>query len=113
MSDETLGKITAALFVTVLLIIIINSITGCVTTKTVVTGPNNYRLEQSIKAFGGGNIEKAAQQLGGTLKVYNLDGTPLVDVDLNTGQEAEGMTSDIQVLLKGIELGKILADKVP
>ncbi len=108
MSDETIGRMSAAIFIATLLAIVITFLGGCATVTKKVTGPNGYGYTESITAFGGGNIEKAAQSFGGTLKVYNPDGTPLVDVVLKSEQESEGMTRDIQAILAGMEFFKTL-----
>lgn len=83
--------------------VLILFLAGCATVETTITGPG-YRYVERIRAIGGGNIEKVSKTLGGTLKVFNEDGTPLVDVELDSVQETEGMTSDMEAILTGLRM---------
>lgn len=77
---------------------------GCAHMVNKATGPHGYEYKTSITAIGGGSIERAIQSMGGTLKVYGEDGKPLVDVEIDSSQDAEGMTSDAQAILAGLKL---------
>jgi uncharacterized protein YceK len=94
--------VTAIAFATFVLILTILS--GCATVTKTVTGPDGYGYTESITAFGKGSIKEATQSFGGTLKVYNPDGTPLVDVTLDSEQWGEGVASDNQAILAGLRL---------
>ena len=86
-------------------------LSGCASVTKTVTGPGGYKYQESITAFGGGSIEKATQTFGGTLKVYNVDGTPQVEVALDSAQKGEGLTSDPAVLKQLVLLmGQIMAN---
>lgn len=85
---------------------------SCATIETTITGPG-YKYKERITAIGGGSIEKASQSLGGKLKVYNEDGSPLVDVELQSNQDAEGMTSDMEAILAIVKLVGSLASPSP
>lgn len=92
--------------------ILIMFLPGCATIETTITGPG-YKYKERITAIGGGSIEKASQSLGGKLKVYKEDGTPLVDVELDSTQQAEGVVSDMEAILAGLRLLGSLALPVP
>jgi starvation-inducible outer membrane lipoprotein len=77
---------------------------GCATVSKTVKGPEGYKYIESITAVGGGNIEKATQSFGGTLKVYNEDGSVRVEVELDSAQEGEGTTSDAEAILAVVNL---------
>ena len=92
--------------------ILIMFLPGCATIETTITGPG-YKYKERITAIGGGSIEKASQSLGGKLKVYSESGTPLVDVELDSTQQAEGVMSDMEAILAGLKLLGSLALPVP
>ena len=106
------NRAVTTIIVIALLILAANMTTGCATVMKEVTGPDGYGYKERIRAFGGGNIEKAAQSFGGTLKVFNPDGSPLVEVIMQSEMESEGMTSDMEAILAGmgflIKMGTIM-----
>lgn len=81
---------------------------GCAHFEHSVTGPSGYKFVESGTAIGGGAINKLVQGIGGTLEVYGPDGKPLVKATLDSMQEAEGIQSDAESLMRGIALlGKL------
>lgn len=83
---------------------LIVALSGCATIETTVTGPGGYKYKERITAIGGASIEKAAQSLGGSLKVYNEDGSPFIEVELDSTQETEGVKGDMEAILAGLRL---------
>lgn len=86
---------------------------GCATIETTVTGPGGYKYKERITAIGGASIEKASQSLGGRLRVFNENGSPLIEVELDSVQEAEGVKSEMDAILAGLKLLGSLALPVP
>lgn len=82
---------------------------GCAHVGNSITTPEGWKYKESITAIGGGNIEKASQSLGGTVKLYNPDGSLRAEVTLDSNQDATGMQSDAEALKAGIiGIGKLL-----
>lgn len=77
------------------------ALASCASVTKTVTGPGGYKYTEKIMAIGGGNIDKATQSFGGTLKAYNPDGTMAIEVTLDSDQISEGTTSDAEIL-KGV-----------
>lgn len=86
---------------------------GCATIIKEVKGPGGYKYTESIKAIGGGNIKRAAQSFGGTLKVHNPDGSLHIEVKLDSEQEGEDVSSDTEAILAGLALFGRLSLPVP
>lgn len=89
-------------------IVLLLTLTGCVTIGRKITGESptgeKYEYKTSITAFGGGSVEKAAQAMRGEMKIFYSDGTPKVEVSLDSTQEGTGMSSNPEALLAGVEL---------
>lgn len=106
--NESKDGAVITLIIIALLILAANMITGCVTFEHELTGPEGYTFRESGTAWGGGSIEKLNQGVGATMKLYNKDGSLRAEVTLESSQEAEGMTSDMEAILAGISFFKMM-----